>query len=72
MYGRGLGQKVLFSTGWNLIVCVPDSIQGWGTQGGSRLHLFVSDVDPGNEDFKCKNVCAKIFLRVPQGWKGSP
>ena len=37
-----------------------------------RLHLFVSDVDPGKDDFKCKNVCAKTFLLVPQGWKGSP
>ena len=43
-----------------------------GHRESLRLHLFVSDVDPGKEDFKCKNVCAKTFLRVPQGWKGSP
>ena len=24
-----------------------------------RFHLFVSDVDPGNEDFMCKRVGAK-------------
>ena len=27
-----------------------------------RFHLFVSDGDPGNEDFMCKRVDAKIFL----------
>ena len=28
-----------------------------------RLNLFVSDVDPRNEDFICKWVGKKIFLR---------
>ena len=31
-----------------------------------RLHLFVSDVDPGNEGFMCKRVGAKIFVRGPR------
>ena len=42
-----------------------------GRRVSLRFHLFVSDVDPGNEDFMCKRVDAKIFLRS-QGWKGSP
>ena len=29
-----------------------------------RFHLVVSDVDPPNEDFKCKRVGAKMFLCV--------
>ena len=27
------------------------------------FHLFVSEGDPGNEDFVCKRVGSKIFLR---------
>ena len=34
-----------------------------------RFHLVVSDVDPGNEDFMCERVDAKIFLRVPRNGK---
>ena len=34
-----------------------------------RLHLVVSDVDPGNKDFMCKRVGAKIFLHVPRDGK---
>ena len=33
------------------------------------FHLFVSDVDPGNEDFMCKRVGAKIFLHGPRDGK---
>ena len=29
-----------------------------------RFHLAVSDVDPGDEDFICKRVFAKMFLVV--------
>ena len=34
-----------------------------------RFHLVVSDVDRGNEDFMCKRVYAKMFLRVPKNGK---
>ena len=34
-----------------------------GRRVSLRLHLFIFDVDPGNEDFMCKRVGAKIFLR---------
>ena len=39
--------------------------------GGCRvsLRLFVFDVEPGNEDFMCKRVGAKIFLRGPKNGK---
>ena len=30
-----------------------------------RLNLYISDVDPGNEDIMCKRVGAKIFLCDP-------
>ena len=49
--------------------CVPGLIQGWGwgvRRVGLRLHLFVSDGDPGNEDFMYKRVCTKIFLPSPK------
>ena len=35
-----------------------------------RFHLFASDGDPGNEDFMCKRVDAKIFLHDPRDGKG--
>ena len=35
-----------------------------------RFHLFVSDGDPGNEDFMFKRVDAKIFLRGLRDGKG--
>ena len=31
-----------------------------------RFHLIFSDEDPGNEDFMCKRVGAKMFLPVPK------
>ena len=34
-----------------------------------RLHLFVSGVDPGNEDFMSKREGAKIFLCSPRDGK---
>ena len=34
-----------------------------------RLHLFISDVDPGDEDFMCKRTGAKIFVRGPRDGK---
>ena len=37
-----------------------------------RFHLFVSDVDPGNEDFYVQEGGCKDFLARSQGWKGSP
>ena len=40
-----------------------------GRRVSLRLHLFVFDVDPGNEDFRCKRVGAKIFLRGPRDGK---
>ena len=36
---------------------------------GLRFHLVVSDVDPGNEDFMCKRVGSKMFLRVRRDGK---
>ena len=29
-----------------------------------RFHLAVSDVDPGNEDFMCKSLGAKIWVEI--------
>ena len=40
-----------------------------GRRESLRRHLFVSDVDPGSEDFMCKRVDAKIFLRGPKNGK---
>ena len=37
-----------------------------GCRVSLRFHLFVSDGDPGNENFMCKRVDAKIFLCIPQ------
>ena len=34
-----------------------------------RFHLVVSDMDPGKEDFMCKRVGPKLFLRVPRDGK---
>ena len=34
-----------------------------------RFHLVLSDVEPGIEDFMCKRVGAKKFLRVPSKGK---
>ena len=34
-----------------------------GCRVSLKLHLFVSDGDSGNEDFICKRMGAKIFLR---------
>ena len=33
------------------------------------FHLFISEGDPGNEDFVCKRVGSKIFLRGTKGKK---
>ena len=72
--GGGLQRKVLFRARWNLVFCVSGLIQGWGMQGECKIsscHLFVSDVNQGNEDFECKN-WVQNFLVWPQGWKGFP
>ena len=47
---------------------VPGFIQGWGTQGESRFHLFVSDVTQGNKGdglkiFLCAQRDGKTLLR---------
>ena len=36
---------------------------------GRRVNLFVCDGDPGSEDFMCKRLGAKIFLRGPRDRK---
>ena len=40
-----------------------------GRRVSLRSHLFVSDVDPGNEDFMWKSVSAKVFLHGPREGK---
>ena len=40
-----------------------------GRRVSLRLHLFVSDVDLGNEDFVWKKVGANIFLHGPRNGK---
>ena len=43
-------QKVLFRAGRNCIFGLSGFIQGCRTQGESRFHLFVSDVNQGNKE----------------------
>ena len=40
-----------------------------GHRESLRLHLFVSDVDPGKEDFKCKNVLQRLSCASPKDGK---
>ena len=60
-----LEQNVLFSAGWNLIFCVPGSIQRWGRPVSLRFHLFASDVNHGNKDFECKKVDSRFSFVAP-------
>ena len=64
--GGGLRQKVLFRAGWNLIFCVPSLIQGWRQRVNLRCHLFVSDMNQGNEDFRCKKVGSRFSCVAPR------
>ena len=70
MGGGGLGQKVLFRASRNLIFVYLVKFEDWGRRVSLiRFRLVVSDVDPGNKDFMCKRVSAKMFLRVPRDAK---
>ena len=63
--GSGLGQKVLFRAGGNVEISsfvYLVHFKGGGRRVSLTLYLFVSDVDPGNEDFICRRVGAKSLL----------
>ena len=47
---------------------VPGFLKGGGHKTSSRFHLFVSDVNLGNEGVEW----VQDFLVWPQGWKDSP
>ena len=46
---------------------VPSFIQRWETQDEFKIHLFISDVNKGNEGVGW----VQDFLAWPQGWKDS-
>ena len=52
--------------GWNLIFGVPGLIQGWRQRVNLRCHLFVSDMNQGNEDFRCKKVGSRFSCVAPR------
>ena len=73
----GVKQKILFRTGWNCIFCVPGFIQGWGTQGDSKISSFcfwcLSRERGGvvnSRVFSCDPTDEEILVRLSEScWK---
>ena len=77
----GVEKKAFFRDGWNCIFCVSGFIQGWGTQGESKLpsffHLFsifFLSIFPFSDVSKVNEGSGRVqdFLAWLQGWRDSP
>ena len=64
-----LEQNVLFSAGWNLIFCVPGSIQRWGRHGESKISSFCFWCKSWEQRFWVQEGGFKVFFCCPSNEK---